>query len=111
MNKEMRKAQEAINNEVIAFMQENNDEIYGYKGLPIRLRYCTAEVYETANLYVLRSYNTIIAAIDKRTDTLYDFLRYVYGFTSTSAQHIAKFRHDYGAGKWGVSYEKRYYHI
>lgn len=111
MNKEMRKAQEAINNEVIAFMQENIDEIYGYKGLPARLRYCSAEVYETPNLYILRSYDTIVACIDKRTDTLYDFLR-VFGYTSTiSAQHIAKFRQDYGAGKWGVSHEKRYYYI
>ena len=44
-----------------------------------------------------------MAAIDVRTDTLYDFLRYVYGYTSTSAQHIAKFDKDYGRGKWGCA--------
>ena len=44
-----------------------------------------------------------MAAIDVRTDTLYDFLRYVYGYTSTSAQHISKFSKDYGMGKWGCA--------
>ena len=68
-----------------------------------RLRSCSARVYDTGTFYVLQSYNTIIAIIDQNTDTLYDFLRLVYGFTSTSAQHIAKFDHDYGAGKWGCS--------
>lgn len=49
----------------------------------------------------LRSYKTIIAVIDHETDTLYDFLRYVYGYTATSAHHIAKFNHDYCNGSWG----------
>ena len=69
-----------------------------------RLRYCSAYVYDTGNYYVLQSYNTIIAIIDKNTDTLYDFLRYVYGFTSTSAQHISKFEKDYCKGKWNCEY-------
>lgn len=67
-----------------------------------RLRTCTAEVAETENYYILRSYNTLVACIEKSTDTLADVLRLVYGYTSTSAKHIAKFRYDYGAGKWGV---------
>lgn len=67
-----------------------------------RLRSCTAYVAETENYYILRSYNTLVAVIEKGSDTLADVLRVVYGYTSTSAQHIAKFRHDYGAGKWGV---------
>ena len=29
------------------------------------------------------------------------FLRAVYGYTSTSAQHISKFDKDYGRGTWG----------
>lgn len=74
-----------------------------------RLRSCSAWVYETTNYYFLRSYNTIIACIDKTTDTCYDVLRMVYGYTSTSAQHIAKFRHDYGSGKWGCEHEMRWY--
>ena len=74
------------------------------------LRSCSAEVApavdnETGEVlyYVLRSYRTIVAIIDIKTDTLYDFLRYVYGYTSTSAQHIAKFSKDYGMGKWGCA--------
>lgn len=74
-----------------------------------RLRSCSAWVYETTNYYFLRSYNTIIACIEKTTDTCYDVLRMVYGYTSTSAQHIAKFRRDYGSGKWGCVHEMRWY--
>lgn len=66
-----------------------------------QLRSCTAWVYETADYYILQSYRTIIAVIDKRTDTCFDALRIVYGYTSTSSQHISKFKKDYGAGKWG----------
>ena len=66
-----------------------------------RLRSCQAYVTNIGNISVLRSYDTIIAVIDHTTDTLYDFLRYVYGYTSTSAQHIAKFNHDYCNGYWG----------
>ena len=68
-----------------------------------RLRTCKAIVYETENYYILRSYNTVVAVIDKAFDTLYDCLRVVYGYTATSAQHIAKFDHDYCSGSWGCS--------
>ena len=61
----------------------------------VRLRTCQARVVETHNYYFLQSYNTIVAFIDKRDDTLYDVLRLVYGYTSTSAQHISKFSNDY----------------
>lgn len=73
-----------------------------------RLRSCQAWVWETEEYYVLQSYETFVAVIEKSTDTCYDALRYVYGYTSTSAQHIAKFRHDYGSGKWGCEKELRY---
>ena len=74
-----------------------------------RLRSCSAWVYESTNYYFLRSYNTIIACIDKTTDTCYDVLRMVYGYTSTSAQHIAKFSYDYGKGKRGCEHKMRWY--
>ena len=71
-----------------------------------RLRTCKAYVYETEHYYILRSYNTFVALIVKNTDTCIDMLREVYGYTPTSAQHIAKFRSarcygGYGSGKWG----------
>lgn len=62
-----------------------------------RLRSCQATVYETKNHYVLKSYATVVAAINKSDGKAYDFLRLVYGYTATSAQHISKFFHDFGA--------------
>ena len=86
-----------------------NDFQYNYIIASRKLRSCSAVVHETDNYYFLQSYNTIVAFIDKSTDTCYDVLRLVYGYTSTSAQHIAKFRHDYGNGKWGCEHEMRWY--
>ena len=65
------------------------------------LRSCKASVADVGNVYLLKSYNTIVAAIDKETDTLYDFSRMVYGYTATTSQHIAKFNHDYCNRVWG----------
>lgn len=79
-------------------MNEMHDEPFD---VAIQLRSCKAYVYETNNYYVLRSYSSVVAVINKGTDVCYDVLRMVYGYTATSAQHIAKFRHDYGSGKWG----------
>ena len=106
----MKKSEQlAINEKVVALVNEfNSSNNYALNWR--KLRSCSAEVApiidaETGELlyYVLRSYRTIVAAIDVRTDTLYDFLRYVYGYTSTSAQHIAKFGQDYGMSKWGCA--------
>lgn len=71
-----------------------------------RLRYCTADVFNLDDFYVLRSCNTVVACVDKETGDCYDFLRMVYGYTSTSAQHIAKFRNDYSRS--GKTYTWRY---
>ena len=106
----MKKSEQlAINEQVLTLVNDFNTT-NNYTGNFKRLRSCSAEVApvidsETGELlyYVLRSYRTIVAIIDIKTDTLYDFLRYVYGYTSTSAQHIAKFDKDYGMGKWGCT--------
>ena len=107
----MKKSEQSlINNEILNFIEYYND----MDEKPIRsarLRTCSAVVTEYEHFYVLTSYRTNIAIIDKDTDTLYDVLRYVYEYTSTSAQHIAKFRHDYGRGKWGCIRELRYYPV
>ena len=68
-----------------------------------KLRSCTAEVFETENYYLLKSYRTIVAFINKNTDYLYDVLRGVYGYTATSAQHISKFEKDYCKGTWNCA--------
>ena len=77
-----------------AVKQETNN--YMHLGKSVALRSCKAEVYTTPNYYLLRSYGTIVACIARNTGECFDFLRYVYGYTATSAQHIAKFKSDYG---------------
>lgn len=67
---------------------ETYDRLATYK----RLYHCSAYYYETPNFYILRSYNTVIAIYDKRNNNYYDFLRAVYGYTSTSNQHNAKLK-------------------
>ena len=102
----MKKSEQlAINAKVLEYLQVYNDWVNSRNVFPHweRLRSCSAEVAKVGNWYVLRSYHTIVAIIDTQTDTLIDFLRYVYGYTSTSAQHIAKFSQDYGMGKWGCA--------
>lgn len=73
-----------------------------------RLRSCSALVFETEHYYILQSYRIPIAVIAKSTDTLYDVLRYVYGYTLTSAQHISKFEKDYCRGKWNCEMRLTY---
>lgn len=102
----MKKSEQlAINAKVLEYLQVYNDWVDSRNVFPHweRLRSCSAEVAKVGNWYVLRSYHTIVAIIDTQTDTLIDFLRYVYGYTSTSAQHISKFSKDYGMGKWGCA--------
>ena len=80
-----------INNEVLTALVEL--EIYKEHVInKVRLNKCKAYVEETENYYLLFSYNNFVAFIDKRTGICYDILRLVYGYTATSAQHIAKFR-------------------
>lgn len=62
-----------------------------------RLRTSKAYVYETDSYYILKSYSTVVAFIRKSDCECFDILRNVYGYTATSAQHIAKFKNDYNA--------------
>lgn len=56
-----------------------------------KLYFCKAEIWECMGILVLVSYRTPIAVY---TDdgSFYDCLRVVYGYTTTSAQHISKFQ-------------------
>ena len=62
-----------------------------------RLRTCQAYVYETDSYYILKSYSTFVAFIRKGDCECFDILRNVYGYSATSAHHIAKFKNDYHA--------------
>ena len=94
----MKKDQQVVMNEYVvknySVMMDEFTKNYWYNAE--RLRSCKACVYETGNYFVLKSYDTIVAFIDKNTRQKFDILRKVYGYTSTSAQHIAKFFSDYG---------------
>lgn len=97
-----KKVQLEANKEVLEAVDRYNEEIKVtvlHHGA--RLRTCQAYVYETPSFYVLRSYETVVAIIDKNSDICYDFLRGVYGYTNTSARHISKFDKDYGRGTFG----------
>lgn len=62
-----------------------------------KLRHCSADFCFTKNYIILRSYSTIVAVINQEWGVCYDALRMVYGYTSTSSQHIHKFWQDFGS--------------
>lgn len=99
----MKKAEQAIVNEkALSLYNKAIDDYLRYNYEVKRLRTCQAEVIITENYYLLRSYNTIVAVIDRDFGYQADVLRNVYGYTATSAQHIAKFFNDFGVGgKYG----------
>lgn len=109
--------QSAINEQVLSAIEKFNTSHY-YLDNNRRLRSCAASVADAIDCetgkvlyHVLTSYNTVVAIIDVRTNTLYDVLRLVYGYTSTSAQHISKFAQDYGSGRKGCAHVLRYYPV
>lgn len=59
-----------------------------------RLNRCQAFWYKAGGYVFLVSYNTFVAFIDNKGN-MYDILRLVYGYTATSAKHIAKFRNKF----------------
>lgn len=83
-----------------AMMELNRTDILDARK---RLNRCQAWVYKTKNYYILRSYSTFIACISIKHDTCFDMLRLEYGYTATSAQHVAKFCYEYGQGKYGCT--------
>ena len=73
------------------------------KPCEIKFRTCKATTYETTNFIILKSYNTVVAIYDKANKVGVDVLRMTYGYTATSAQHIAKFFTDmafFNGMKW-----------
>lgn len=87
--------QNMINEIVVGEISAINAD--GEQRFVARLRSSNACVWETEHFYILQSYATMVAAIDKESGVMFDFLRYVYGYTTTSAHHIAKFATDYDA--------------
>lgn len=106
-------AQLEINSAVVdARRVFQNAHDYGTLVYMKRLRHCQAWVYCFADdngeqFYLLRSYGTFVAGIFQ-DGTKYDWLRYVFCYTATSAQHIAKFFKDYAPNG---GYMWRYYPV
>ena len=94
----MKKAEQNRINEIVREEYRKFSEEVQHRGTQYiaKLRSCSAEVWASDSYYILRSYSTIVAIIDSNGN-LYDFLRMVYGYTATSAQHISKFARDYNA--------------
>ena len=100
----MKKAeQRAINNKVESALKYYNAKRIDSMGTMAQLNNCKAFMYDTPDYIILKSYRTIVAFIDKRDMALYDFSRYVYGYTHATSQHIAKF-----ARKYNIEAENRY---
>lgn len=59
-----------------------------------RLRTCSATVITTDRYVYLQFYSTIVAFYNRDTHEFFDVLRFVYGYTATSAQHITKFARE-----------------
>ena len=92
-NEKQKAIQEQINKKCLMAIHDYNITADSYDGMKeTQLNSCTAWYFETKDCLVLRSYRTIVALYDKNNNNFYDILRYVYGYTATSAQHIAKFR-------------------
>ena len=93
----MKKQEQLSINSKIELAMDKYNEVFcntpDYKMTPkVQLNHCQAWTQYFEGFTVLWSYNTAVAVYDKSTDILYDILRGVYGYTATSAQHIAKFR-------------------
>lgn len=101
------KEQPSINQEVLDVLKDVHICIDHFgTSTPRKLRTCNAEIRDTCGYTLLYSYGTLVAAYAPDTDTVYDFLRYVYGYTATSTQHITKFTADMHA-----SNTMRYYPV
>lgn len=98
----MKKADQIMHNNLVLDVLDDLQQTMYYFGEKIdacKLRTCKAEVFRTEGYIVLRSYDTIVACIGEQDGVCYDFLRYVYGYSATSAQHISKFCKLYNCSK------------
>lgn len=96
----MKKAEQKIINEKCMEKWAEAYEYIGKNDYKIKpFRKCSAELIVSDKYIFLRSYRTLIAVYDIGENAVYDCLRYMYGYTATSSQHISKFYHDMKANK------------
>lgn len=93
----------AINQRVLETMRKAmNDLETSYESRSVHwapLNRCQAGyTYTISGHYIaLKSYSTVVAAIDCSDGICYDFSRRVYGYTATTTQHIYKFANKFSA--------------
>ena len=73
-----------------------------------KLYSCNAGIWEFQGILVLVSYVTPIAVFTPEDGTLCDCLRAVYGYTSTSSQHISKFKKWLAENNYSVQHFVRF---
>ena len=81
---------------------DNRDRLYSCKAYTYSIPVIDNEGVCFGSARVLVSYSTPVALLFD--GYCFDFLRYVYGYTATSAQHIAK-----ACRKYHVTETQRYY--
>lgn len=88
-----REMQVKINQEVLSNWAQAKEVWNSVSGnvTVTRIDYCQCGYIVWGRYIFLVSYSTMIAYIDA-DGVLVDILRLVYGYTATSAKHIAKFR-------------------
>lgn len=93
-----KKEMQKIENEMVEQAWEKAKKVWANASKDLdeveRLDYCKAWTYQTRGYSFLVSYETIVAFVDDNYN-MYDVLRLVYGYTSTSAKHISKFRNKF----------------
>ena len=111
MKKENQKVVNAICETAYKELKKYLEEYRYSYGSKYRLLNCQAEVVEYLDYICLYSYGTLVAFIDRNNDTCFDVLRLVYGYTATSAKHIAKFYNKFSKELGCQPSLMRYYDI
>lgn len=104
-----------INDNVVAWEQyvqstwrldtpENRDRLYSCKAYTYSVPIVDYDGVVLGIGHVLVSYRTPVALLFD--NICFDFLRYVYGYTATSVQHISK-----ACKKYGITDKQTYYPI
>lgn len=89
----MTKLEQTLINKGVQDFLDSNMETLVLTRCTDKIDYCQAWQGELKGIIVLQSYNTKVAGYDINNNVFYDFLRWSYGYTATSAKHIAKFKH------------------
>lgn len=89
---ERRAIQEKVNEKVLSAYKVFDESFYPEHLRPFRS--CHAQIGWNDKYIALYSFGTMVCFYERSTGNFFDVLRYVYGYTATSNQHIWKFFRD-----------------